>query len=209
LKLCTGILKSTLFSFDSYLAHNLLYHSIILLLHINMFSVRKTMKYLATPDDDQITIDQLPLAFRKHNIFSPSSPRSSMYVPSDTTRRVSWTTSSPRTYSRPRTLRKDIPSLYYSKSDMIRFRREAEAVELLEKLSVEVKQSEDTDKLKLKPFTISKAIVVTDNSTKTYESGVVTYANLWSVDLDALKHEAERKVSFDNDEFWTGQITYE
>ena len=170
------------------------------------------MMHLATPDDDQITIDQLPLAFRKHNIF-PSSPRSSMYVP-DTTKRVSWATSSPRTYSRPRTLRKDIPSLYYSKSDMIRFRREAEAVELLEKLSVEVKQSEDTDKLKLKPFTISKAVVVTDNSTKTYESGVVTYANLWSVDLDALKGkpEVERKVSFpewDVDEFWTGMITYE
>jgi len=93
---------------------------------------------------------------------------------------------------------------------MIRFRREAEAMELLEGCF-----AEDTDKLKLKPFTISKAVVVTDNSTKTYESGVVTYANLWSVDLNALKEgkpEVERKVSFpewDVDEFWVGQITYE
>ena len=142
-----------------------------------MFSVQRTMKHLSTPDDDQITIDQLPLAFRKHSIFS-SSPRSSMYVPSDTTRRVCWANDLCTVRPRSRTLQKDIPSLYYSKSDMIKFRREAEAVELLEKLSVEVKQSEDTDKLKLKPFTISKAVVVTENSTKTYESGVVTYANL-------------------------------
>ena len=178
-----------------------------------MFSVQRTMKHLATHDDDQITIDQLPLALKKHNIFSPSSPRSSMHVPNDTTKRVSWA-SCIEIRPRPRTLPKDIPSLYYSKSDMIRFRREAEAVEFLEKLSVEVKDcfTEDTDKLKLKPFAISKAIVVTDNSTKTYESGVVTYANLWSVNLDALKvgkPEAERKVSFDEDLFWVGEITYE
>ena len=171
-----------------------------------MFSVQGTMKHLVTPNDE-IAIDQLPLAFRKHNIFSssPSSPRSSICI-----KRVSFSTTI-EIRPRPRTLRKDIPSLYYSKSEMIRFRREAEALELLEKLSVEVKQSEDTDKLKLKPFTISKAVVVTDNSTKTYESGVVTYANLWSVDLDALKGkpEATRDVSFDEDIFWVGQITYE
>ena len=76
-------------------------------------------------------------------------------------------------------------------------------MELLEKLSVEVKDfAEDTDKLKRRPFAISKA-VVTDNSAKTYESGVVTYTNLWSVDLDALKGkpEATRDVSFDEDIF--------
>jgi len=128
------------------------------------------------------------------------------------TKRVSFATTI-EIRPRLRTLRKDIPSLYYSKSDMIRFRREAEALELLEKLSVEVNKcfaEEDTDKLKHKPFTISKAIVVTDNYTKTYESGVVTYANLWSVDLDALTGKPE--VSFDEwdvDEFWVGQITYE
>ena len=133
------------------------------------------------------------LALRK----SQRQPASSEGAP--TPRSVSWSTKLVTSVTtRPRTLRKDVASLFYSRADEKRFRREAEFAvpdddwaeqldeDSLGSLSDDEEGSEDNgdntnsattadathkplwQRDKRKDYAISKAVVVFGNSTKTY-----------------------------------------
>lgn len=132
-------------------------------------------------------------------------------------RRVRWANtlvSSVRT--RPRTLRKDVASLFYSRSDEKRFRKEAEAAPLHDEWCEQLEEDslaslsdeEDGDHVSLwspqrerKDFTISKAKVTYGGATETYGGGCAVEA----------AREAEmvsNLFSFDNAAFWNGQLTW-
>ena len=149
-------------------------------------------------------------------------------------RSVSWSTKLVTSVNtRPRTLRKDVASLFYSRADEKRFRREAEFAvpdddwaeqldeDSLGSLSDEEEGSEDCvdntnsatttadshkplwQRDQRKDYAISKAVVTFGDSTKTY--GVPTPCSV-EVALEAEK--ASSSFSFDDTAFWNGQLTW-
>lgn len=132
---------------------------------------------------------------------------------------------------RPRTLRKDVSALFYSKADERRFRREAEeealaaaADEWCDKLEVDSLTSlsdddEDGDeseptspddggrhrplwsRRERRDYAISKAVVVFGDSTKTYGGGGCCA-------VETLEDTAAPTFSFDDAAFWNGQLTW-
>lgn len=149
-------------------------------------------------------------------------------------RGVSWSTKLVTSVTtRPRTLRKDVASLFYSRADEKRFRREAEFAvpnddwaeqldeDSLGSLSDEEEGSEDCvdntnsaattadshkplwQRDQRKDYAISKAVVTFGNSTKTY--GLPTPCSV-EVALEAEK--ASSSFSFDDAAFWNGQLTW-
>jgi hypothetical protein len=138
-------------------------------------------------------------------------------------RRVRWAStlvSSIRT--RPRTLRKDVSTLFYSRADEKRFRREAEYAtddewcDSLEEDSL-TELSDDEGEVEgssahtplwspsreRKDYAISKAVVVFGNSTKTYGGGCAVEAA-----LEASAADNKGLFSFDDAAFWNGQLTW-
>jgi hypothetical protein len=111
--------------------------------------------------------------------------------------------------TRPRTLRKDVSALFYSRADEKRFRREAET----EASVPEAPTATAADHKPLgsplggerKDYAISKAVVVFGDSTKTYgiELGGGGCAS-------EAAFEAERALSFSFDDaaFWNGRLTW-
>mmetsp|Transcript_24617 Transcript_24617/g.40106 ORF Transcript_24617/g.40106 Transcript_24617/m.40106 type:complete len:283 (-) Transcript_24617:301-1149(-) len=138
--------------------------------------------------------------------------------------RVSWAdalVSSIRT--RPRTLRKDVASLFYSRADEKRFRQEAaiavddEWCESLEddsltSLSNDELEDPATDQQRglwsptreRKDYAISKAVVVFGEATMTYDG---SHAGGCAVEA-ALEAERASSFSFDDAAFWNGQLTW-
>lgn len=132
-------------------------------------------------------------------------------------RRVCWAgdlVSSVKT--RPRTLRKDIPLLFYSKADERRFRREAEHVlddEWCEETEGATPPTPFNDReeehkplwspqRERKEYSISKAVVVFGESTKTYGAGCALEAA-----FDCWNSNAA-PVTFDDATFWNGVLTW-
>lgn len=132
-------------------------------------------------------------------------------------------------HTRPRTLRKDVSSLFYSRADELRFRREAERSmdsechdEPLDKMegsspsSLNLESDGEQNHLphppsgtikqeqQRKDYAISKAVVVFGNSTKTY-GGCAMEATATAVLLD---EETESAFSFDDAAFWNGLLTW-
>ena len=108
-------------------------------------------------------------------------------------------------HTRPRTLRQDVPALFYSRADEKRFRREAET-----EPAPEVPPAEDLEPLwspqrgERKDYAISKAVVVFGDSTRTYgaERGGGCAAEA------ALEVERAFSFSFDDAAFWNGCLTW-
>lgn len=132
-------------------------------------------------------------------------------------------------YTRPRTLRKDVSALFYSRADELRFRREAEKSvdnECHDEPSEELDGSSSSspnlegggeqDNLphppsgpikqeqQRKDYAISKAVVVFGNSTKTY-GGCAMEATATAVLFD---EKSESPFSFDDAAFWNGLLTW-
>lgn len=147
-----------------------------------------------------------------------------------TPRSVSWSTKLVTSVTtRPRTLRKDVASLFYSRADEKRFRREAEFAvpdddwaEQLDEDSLgslsDEEEGEDGDTTTHKPlwqrdrrkdYAISKAVVVFGNSTKTYggQVQVQQVPTPCSVEV-ALEADKASSFSFDDAAFWNGQLTW-
>jgi hypothetical protein len=108
-------------------------------------------------------------------------------------------------HTRPRTLRKDVPALFYSRADEKRFRREAET-----EPAPQTPPAEDREPLwspqrgERKDYAISKAVVVFGDSTRTYgiECGGGCAAEA------ALEAERSLSFSFDDAAFWNGRLTW-
>ncbi len=121
--------------------------------------------------------------------------------------------------TRPRTLRKDVSALFYSRADELRFRREAatsadnECRDEPPSSSVVEGDSEDPPQPPLgspkqeqqrKDYAISKAVVVFGNSTRTY-GGCAMEATATAALHD---DETESTFSFDDAAFWNGVLTW-
>lgn len=108
-------------------------------------------------------------------------------------------------HTRPRTLRKDVPALFYSRADEKRFRREAET-----EPAPQAPPADDRELLwspqrgERKDYAISKAVVIFGDSTRTYgvESGGGCAAEA------ALEAERALSFSFDDAAFWNGRLTW-
>eukprot|EP01083_Nonionella_stella_P022942 63403_1 len=143
-------------------------------------------------------------------------------------RRVSWAHALvSAVVTRPRTLRKDVAALFYSRADEKRFRREAESAvdtdwcesleedsDSLTSLSDDEGPPEDrarghmplwsSDRAR-KDYGISKAIVVFGECTHTYGGQGVP----GSCAIEAAREaEAMASFSFDDAAFWNGQLTW-
>ena len=104
-------------------------------------------------------------------------------------------------YSRPRTPVDQRAKLFYSKSDEIRFREEAAYAcddEWLDQL--EEDSLPDDESAYSPAYSISKAVVVFGSTTRTYGGGCALEA--------ALESEKASSFSFDDDAFWSGQLTW-
>mmetsp|Transcript_8221 Transcript_8221/g.12314 ORF Transcript_8221/g.12314 Transcript_8221/m.12314 type:complete len:224 (-) Transcript_8221:343-1014(-) len=110
-------------------------------------------------------------------------------------------------YTRPKTPMDQRAKLFYSRSDEIRFREEAayacddDWLDQLEEDSLpdetaygELQQQQRTT------YSISKAVVVFGSTTRTYGGGCAVEA--------ALESEKASASSFDDDAFWSGQLTW-
>jgi len=123
--------------------------------------------------------------------------------------------------TRPRTLRKDVSSLFYSRADEKRFRREAERArevedewcEALEEDSLtsldDVNESSEHKPLwspqrERRDYAISKAVVVFGNATRTYGGGAGAGCAIEA----ALESQGSSSFSFDDAAFWNGQLTW-
>lgn len=124
--------------------------------------------------------------------------------------------------TRPRTLRKDVSELFYSRADEKRFRREAEYAtpdddwcdsleeDSLTSLSDDEGEAEQSSAHKplwsptrdRKDYGISKAVVIFGESTKTYGGGCAIEA------AAAFEACAVEGLSFDDAAFWNGQLTW-
>jgi hypothetical protein len=128
-------------------------------------------------------------------------------------------------YTRPRTLRKDVSALFYSRADELRFRREAETTTIVDKECRDEPSEEDepeggslpsspdlphpplgSTKQERKDYAISKAVVVFGNSTKTY-GGCALEATTSPTSL-ADGATTESTFSFDDAAFWNGLLTW-
>lgn len=125
--------------------------------------------------------------------------------------------------TRPRTLRKDVAMLFYSRADEKRFRREAETArevqdewcESLEEdslMSLSDNDDEESDHHKIglwsppggrKDYAISKAVIVFGDATMTYGGS----AGSCAVEA-ALEAEKASSFLFDDAAFWNGQLTW-
>lgn len=108
-------------------------------------------------------------------------------------------------YTRPRTPSDQKAKLFYSRSDEIRFREEAAYVcddEWLDQLEEDSLPDENTySQEQQRPnYSISKAVVVFGSTTRTYGGGCSVEA--------ALESEKASAFSFDDDAFWSGQLTW-
>jgi len=119
--------------------------------------------------------------------------------------------------ARPRTLRKDVASLFYSRADEKRFRKEAEAApihdewcEQLEEDSLTSLSDDEGDcqsglwspQLERKDFSISKAKVTYGGATETYGGGGCAIEAAREAEL------VSAMFSFDNAAFWNGMLTW-
>lgn len=138
--------------------------------------------------------------------------------------------------TRPRTLRKDVPSLFYSRSDEKRFRKEAVSTlpeddepanyrqldeDSLGSLSDddssydgdEGSSSNTTHKPlwqqrdQRKDYAISKAVVKYHGSSKTYGGGLLPPVNC-ALEVTSLESTNQGAFSFDDAAFWNGQLTW-
>lgn len=113
--------------------------------------------------------------------------------------RVRWaTTLEQSVVTRPKTSREDIPKLFYSRADQRRFRREAE----LDDHSLN--DEETSSASPKKDYSISKAVIVFGETTKTYDSSI------WSFPTTncAIEASNEKDFSFDDPAFWNGILTW-
>mmetsp|Transcript_1980 Transcript_1980/g.3255 ORF Transcript_1980/g.3255 Transcript_1980/m.3255 type:complete len:232 (-) Transcript_1980:194-889(-) len=112
-------------------------------------------------------------------------------------------------YTRPRTPLDQRAKLFYSRSDEIRFREEAAYAcddDWLDQLEEDSLPDENAYSSPEQPhhqqqrttYSISKAVVVFGSTTRTYGGGCAVEA--------ALK--SEKAFSFDDDAFWSGQLTW-
>ena len=114
-------------------------------------------------------------------------------------------------YTRPRTLRKDVSALFYSRADELRFRREVACHDEKEEETTDVGGDQQHPPLgspkqeQRKDYVISKAVVVFGNSTKTY-GGCALEATTTSTALD--DEATESTFSFDDAAFWNGLLTW-
>ncbi|EED90683.1 predicted protein [Thalassiosira pseudonana CCMP1335] len=124
---------------------------------------------------------------------------------------------------RPRTLREDVPSLFYSRMDERRFRREAEEAcdeTCLDggrddvSLSATVDQQDEVEHKGLwstererKDYGISKAVVVFGSTTKTYDSTNCCALEA-AMSSAATSNPTTLALSFDDAAFWNGLITW-
>jgi hypothetical protein len=128
-------------------------------------------------------------------------------------------------YTRPRTLRKDVSALFYSRADELRFRREAATItddepSTAEKMegsspSSPVVEGDGEDhshpplgspkqEQQRKDYAISKAVVVFGNSTRTY-GGCAMEA---TATVALHDEETESTFFFDDAAFWNGLLTW-
>ena len=136
--------------------------------------------------------------------------------------------------TRPRTLRKDVPSLFYSRSDEKRFRKEAEFAlpeddsdepaanyrqldeDSLGSLSDDDSSYDGDEGSTHKPlwqsrdqrkdYAISKAVVKYHGSSKTYGGGQLPPVNC-ALEVTSLESNTV-SFSFDDAAFWNGQLTW-
>ncbi|KAL7481523.1 hypothetical protein ACHAW6_007214 [Cyclotella cf. meneghiniana] len=116
--------------------------------------------------------------------------------------------------TRPKTCREDIPTLYYSRADERRFRKEAELEEREELLpssppidswtacggDIQRSHPERRD------YAISKAVVIFGDTTKTYDSSIWSFpSGGCAAESQAVKDSA---FSFDDPAFWNGILTW-
>lgn len=117
--------------------------------------------------------------------------------------------------TRPRTPRRDVAALFYSRADERRFRREADAREATEEEAASQKEQpleQPSEGLGLwspnrqrRDFGISKAVVVFDGASKTYAPAPLVGG--CAVEA-ALENNAVEGFSFDDAAFWNGQLTW-
>jgi len=110
-------------------------------------------------------------------------------------------------YTRPRTPIDQRAKLFYSRSDEIRFREEAayacddDWLDQLEEDSLpdeNAYSSPEHQQQQQRTYSISKAVVVFGSTTRTYGGGCAFEA----------ARESEKAFSFDDDAFWSGQLTW-
>jgi len=136
-------------------------------------------------------------------------------------RRVHWAESLiSSVITRPRTLRKDVPELYYSRADEKRFRKEAEKPppSLTTTLSTQPFSDEPLWSTnpggKRKDYGISKAVVVFGDSTLTYGTTSESVVGGGGCTIEAAQVlEAKSSLdgggfSFDDAAFWNGRLTW-
>jgi len=119
--------------------------------------------------------------------------------------------------TRPPTLPRDVPLLYYSRADERRFRREAdeERCQLDENnqdRSWTEQPHDDHEPLwssdaKVKDYAISKAVVIFGETTRTYGPGG-TVAPDQDPTCPSTCPSHRGVLNFDDDAFWNGQLTW-
>ena len=111
-------------------------------------------------------------------------------------------------YTRPRTPLDQRAKLFYSRSDEIRFREEAayanddDWLDQLEEDSLpdeNAYSSPPQQHHQQQRYSISKAVVVFGSTTRTYGGGCA---------VEAALENNEKAFSFDDDAFWSGQLTW-
>lgn len=107
-------------------------------------------------------------------------------------------------YTRPRTPLDQRAKLFYSRSDEIRFREEAayacddDWLDQLEEDSLPDENAYPEHQQQQRTYSISKAVVVFGSTTRTYGGNCAFEA----------ARESEKAFSFDDDAFWSGQLTW-
>lgn len=121
-------------------------------------------------------------------------------------------------YSRPRTAPEDAKSLFYSYDDTQRFRyeyrleRKYQAHLNLDSSAVSVKSVKEqnlqpcVDKLSTKKHSISRVVVLHNNTLKTFYDNNSS-AKLTNAPLEKSLQKND-EAFFDNDSFWSGSITW-
>lgn len=141
-------------------------------------------------------------------------------------RRVSWAQSLvDAVHTRPRTLRVDVASLFYSKADERRFRQEASSPQGPDhdefNPGLHGNQGPDGEvghrplwsaqRGDRAPYSISKAVVIFGSQTRTYGSGCVV-SDLEDARPDPTSSPSAGSprdiFSFDDAAFWNGQLTW-
>ena len=108
-------------------------------------------------------------------------------------------------YIRPRTPLDQRAKLFYSRSDEIRFREEAayanddDWLDQLEEDSLPDENAYSSPPPQQQRYSISKAVVVFGSTTRTYGGGCA---------VEAALENNEKAFSFDDDAFWSGQLTW-